>query len=153
VAAVPRPIEILLIEDEPGDVRLTLEALRDSKICNTVHVVTDGYAATAFLRREGEYAAAPRPDLILLDLGLPKKDGREVLAEIRTSDELRDIPVVVLTASRADRDLLRSWELQVDGYLIKPIDFGQLVELVKAFADFWFSVVHRPASHVEPGAA
>jgi CheY-like chemotaxis protein len=140
------PVEILLVEDDLGDIRLTLEALKDSKVHNTVHVVTDGLAALAFLRRQGAYAAAPRPDLILLDLNLPGKDGRDVLAEIKTSDELQDIPVLVLTASRADRDLLQSYELQVDGYLIKPIDLKQLVELVRTFADFWLCVVRLPAA-------
>jgi CheY-like chemotaxis protein len=143
---VGHPIEILLIEDNLGDIRLTLEALKDSKVHNTVHVATDGLAGMAFLRRQDGYAAAPRPDLILLDLNLPGKDGRAVLAEIKTSDALHDIPVLVLTASRADRDLLQSYELQADGYLIKPIDFGQLVEMVHAFADFWLCVVQVPAA-------
>jgi CheY-like chemotaxis protein len=147
---VGQPIEILLVEDNAGDVRLTLEALKDSKVCNTVHVVMDGLAAMAFLRRRGEYAAAPRPDLILLDLNLPRKDGREVLAEIKTDAALRDIPVLVLTSSRADRDLLQSYQLQVDGYLIKPINLAQLVELVQTFADFWFSVVRLPAAAGAP---
>ncbi len=140
------PVEILLVEDNLGDIRLTLEALKDSKVHNTVHVVTDGLAALAFLRRQGVYEAVPRPDLILLDLNLPGKDGREVLAELKTSDELQDIPVLVLTASRADRDLLQSYELQVDGYLIKPIDLEQLVELVRTFADFWLWVIRVPAA-------
>jgi two-component system response regulator len=111
-----RPIEILLVEDEPGDVRLTLEALAESKVGNTLHVVRDGLAALAFLRREGQYVEAPRPDLVLLDLGLPRKDGREVLAEIKASEDLWSIPVVVLTDSPAHQDILRSHGLQVDGY-------------------------------------
>ncbi|HZS00672.1 MAG TPA: response regulator [Chloroflexota bacterium] len=139
-----RAIEILLVEDNPGDVRLTVEALADGKICNSLHFVKDGLEALAFLRREGAYTAAPRPDLILLDLNLPGKDGRDVLAEIRQDAALRDIPVIILTASRADRDLLRSYALQADGYMTKPIDLPQLIALVHAFQDFWMTVVRTP---------
>jgi CheY-like chemotaxis protein len=144
------PIEILLVEDNPGDIRLTVEALADSKICNTLHILKDGLQALAFLRREELYADAPRPDLVLLDLDLPGKDGREVLAEIRQDAALRDIAVVILTASRADRDILRSYELAVDGYMTKPIDLAQLIDLVRSFEDFWVTVVRRPR---EPASA
>src|SRR4051794_24701063 len=118
-----RPVEILLVDDSPGDVRLTREALREGKIRNNLSVVTDGVEALAFLRREGRYAGAPRPDVILLDLNLPRKDGREVLAEIKADDRLRRIPVVILTTSADERDILRAYELHANCYITKPVDF------------------------------
>ncbi len=138
------PIDILLIEDNPGDVRLAREALQESKIQNDIHVVEDGRQAIAFLRKEGKYTDAPRPDLILLDLNLPWMDGREVLAEIKTDAELRRIPVVVLTVSEAEEDVLHSYDLHANCYLTKPIDMEQFVRLVHSIDSFWLSIVKLP---------
>ncbi|MFQ6132216.1 MAG: response regulator [Armatimonadota bacterium] len=138
------PIEILLVEDNPGDVRLTQEGLKQGKICNHLSVVADGEEALAFLRREGEYADAARPDLILLDLNMPRKDGREVLAEVKADEALRHIPVVVLTTSDAEKDILRSYDLHANCYITKPVDLDQFLEVVKAIDDFWLSVVKLP---------
>lgn len=137
-------IEILLVEDNPGDVRLTQEALKETKILNNLSVVMDGEEAMAFLRQEGDFADAVRPDLILLDLNLPKKDGREVLAEIKEDDELKQIPVVVLTVSQAEQDILKTYELHANCYITKPIDLHQFVEVVKAIEDFWLTIVKLP---------
>ncbi len=139
-----RPIEILLIEDNPGDVELTREALVNHNILNKLNVVENGEVAIAFLRREGSYAAAARPDLILLDLNLPKKDGREVLAEIKADANLKRIPVVVLTSSQAEEDVLKSYNLHANCYITKPIEFNQLTKVVKAIKDFWLSIVVLP---------
>jgi len=139
-----RPIDILLVEDNPGDADLVLEALEFSKLHNTVHIVSDGEKAMHFLRREGPYAKVPRPDLILLDLNLPRKDGREVLAEIKGDDNLRIIPVVILTTSKADEDVLRAYQLHANCYIPKPFDFTQLVTIVRSIEDFWLSVVLLP---------
>ena len=139
-----RPVEILLVEDNVGDVRLTIEALRDSKICNHLSVVGDGEAALQFLRREGAYADAPRPDLLLLDLDLPKRHGRDVLAAIRADPALTHLPVAIMTASRADRDLVQAYQLQADAYLTKPLDLEQFAELVRAFEGFYFAIVTPP---------
>ena len=139
-----RPIEILLVEDNPGDVRLTHESLRESKVRNNLHVAPDGVAALAFLRREGPHADAPRPDLVLLDLNLPKKDGREVLAEMKADPALKTIPVVVLTTSSADQDVLRSYELQAASYITKPVDLEQFMTVVKSIEDFWLTIVTLP---------
>jgi two-component system, chemotaxis family, response regulator Rcp1 len=139
-----RPIEILLVEDNPGDVRLTIEGLRESKVRNNLHVAPDGVAALEFLRRDGTYADAPRPDLILLDLNLPKKDGREVLAEIKADPALRTIPVVVLTTSSAEKDVLRTYELQAASYITKPVDLEQFITVVKSIEDFWLTIVTLP---------
>ena len=139
-----RPNVILLVEDNPGDVRLTQESLKDSKLLNFISVVNDGVEAMAFLRREGKYVEAPRPDLILLDLNLPKKDGREVLAEIKTDEQLRRIPVVVLTTSSADQDILRTYDLHANCYIIKPVNLDQFTKVVKALEEFWFTIVKRP---------
>lgn len=139
-----RPIEILLIEDSPGDVILTREALRDSKIINTLHHVEDGAAALDFLYRRGAYATAPRPDLIILDLNLPLRDGREVLAEIKADANLKIIPVVVLTTSSAEEDIIKSYALHANCYVVKPMDFGSFVQIVKDIGHFWFSVVVVP---------
>jgi CheY-like chemotaxis protein len=138
------PIEILLIEDNPGDVRLTQEALREGKVINNLNVVSDGVAAIEFLRQKGRYANATRPDVILLDLNLPRKDGREVLAEIKEDPELKRIPVVVITSSRAEEDVLRSYNLHANCYISKPVDLEQFVAVVKSIEDFWMGIVKLP---------
>lgn len=139
-----QPIEILLVEDSPADVRLTFEALKEEKIYNNLHVVTDGVEAIAFLRREGKYAKAVRPDLILLDLNLPKKDGREVLKEIKNDDSLKIIPVVVLTVSRSEEDILRSYNLNANCYITKPVDLNQFMKVIRAIHEFWLTIVKLP---------
>lgn len=146
VKQTERSIEILLVEDNPGDVRLTLEAMKEVKLNNKVHVVGDGVQALSFLRREGEYADVPRPDLILLDLNLPKKDGREVLAEIKSDPSLKAIPVVVLTISKNEEDIFRSYNLHANCYITKPIDLEQFLRVVKAIQSFWLSIVQLPPS-------
>ena len=138
------PIEILLVEDNPGDVELTREALHDTKVHMRLSVVNDGVQAMAFLRREGEYADAPRPDLILLDLNLPKKDGRGVLADVKQDPALRNIPVVVLTSSQAEQDIVRAYELHANCYVTKPVDLDQFVKIVQSIEQFWFTVVKLP---------
>ena len=138
------PVEILLVEDSPADVRLTVEALRDAKVRNNLHVAQDGEEALAFLRREGEHADAVRPDLILLDLNLPKKDGREVLEEIKADPQLRRIPVVVLTTSEAEQDILRSYDLHANCYITKPVDLDQFITVVRTIEDFWLTIVKLP---------
>lgn len=140
-----RPIEILLVEDNPGDVRLTIEALKEGKVSNRLSVARDGVEALAFLRREGPHANAARPDLILLDLNLPKKDGREVLAEIKEDSRLRRIPVVVLTTSKAEEDILRTYDLHANCYITKPVDLEQFISVVRSIDDFWLSVVRLPS--------
>jgi len=145
-----RPIQILLVEDSPGDVRLTIEALRDAKVLNRLNVVEDGVKAMAFLRREVPYAQAPRPDVILLDLNLPRKDGREVLAEVKNDDDLKSIPVVVLTTSKAEEDVLRSYDLHANCYITKPIDLDQFITVVQAIEVFWFVVVTLPPNNDRP---
>ena len=139
-----RPIEILLVEDNPGDVRLTMEGLKDSKVRNNLHVARDGVEAMEFLHREGQHTSAVRPDLILLDLNLPRMDGREVLLEIKSDAKLKTIPVVVLTTSRAEHDVLRSYELQANCYITKPVDLEQFITVVKSIEDFWFTIVTLP---------
>ena len=139
-----RPIEILLVEDSPEDADLTREALEDAKVANNLSVVADGAAALAYLRRQGDYAQATRPDLILLDLNLPKKDGREVLAEIKADEELKLIPVVVLTTSEAEQDIVRSYKLHANCYVTKPLDLDQFVTVVKSIEDFWLAIVKLP---------
>lgn len=139
-----RAIEILMVEDNPGDVRLTVEALKDAKIANRLHVVADGVAALEFLRRSAPYEAAPRPDLILLDLNLPRKNGREVLAEIKSDPALMTIPVVILTTSRAEEDVLRAYSLHANCYITKPVDFIQFITIVKTIEQFWLSIVTLP---------
>jgi len=143
---IVKEIEILVVEDSPGDVRLTIEALKDAKIHNHLNVVSDGEEALAFLRKQGQYANAPRPDLILLDLNLPKKDGREVLKEIKQEENLKRIPVVVLTISTAEKDILKAYDLHANCYINKPVDFEQFTDVVKSIEDFWFSVVKLPRS-------
>jgi len=137
-------VEILLVEDNPGDVRLTVEALKDAKVRNRLTVVGDGEAALAYLRREGRYAEAQRPDLILLDLNLPRKDGREVLQEIKADESLRSIPVVVLTTSQAEQDIAKSYNLHANCYITKPVDLDRFVEVVRAIESFWFTIVKLP---------
>lgn len=137
--------DILLVEDSPGDVRLIQEALRD-RTRNKLHVVSDGVAAMAFLRREAKYANAPRPDLILLDLNLPKKDGREVLSEIKDNEDLRQIPVIVLTTSNADPDIMKSYNLHANCYVTKPTNLDQFIGVIRAIEDFWMSVAKLPAA-------
>ena len=139
-----RPIEILLVEDSPSDTELTLEALNDFKVHNHVSVVEDGVLAMQFLRRQGPYAQAPRPDLIMLDLNLPRKDGREVLADIKGDDNLKPIPVVVLTTSRAEQDILSVYQLNANCYINKPVDFNQFREVVRSIESFWLYVVTLP---------
>ena len=137
-------IDILLVEDSEGDARLSLEAMRDSKIRNKMHHVVDGEEAMAFLRKEGKYSKVPRPDLILLDLNLPKKDGREVLAEIKNDDELKRIPVVVLTVSSAEEDILKSYNLHANCFITKPLDLSQFMKVVQSVEDFWLTIVKLP---------
>ncbi len=139
-----RSIEVLLVEDNPGDVRLTMEAMRESKVIVNLSVAPDGEEALAFLRRLGPHLGAPRPDLILLDLNLPRKDGREVLAEIKADADLRRIPVVVLTTSRAEEDILRTYDLHANCFITKPVDLDQFITVVASISDFWFSVVRLP---------
>ena len=143
--AVGDPIKILLVEDNPGDIRLTREALRDGKIYNNLYVVRDGVEAMAFLRKTGQYTRAPRPDLILLDLNLPRKDGHEVLAEVKTDENLRRIPVVILTTSQAEEDIIKTYDLHVNCYITKPVDLDQFVKIVKSIEDFWLTIVKLPA--------
>jgi len=138
------PIEILLVEDNPGDVRLAREALKENKVENNLHVVEDGVLAMEFLRKQGKYQNATRPDLILLDLNLPKKDGREVLAEIKADTNLKRIPVVMLTISKAEEDILRAYNLHVNCYITKPIDLDQFIKVVRTVEDFWLTIVKLP---------
>ena len=137
-------VEILLVEDNLGDIRLTQVALKDSKIANTLNVVKDGVDALAYLRREGPFANAVRPDIILLDLNLPRKDGREVLEEIKADESLRRIPVVVLTTSSADEDIVRSYNLHANCFITKPVDLNSFVTIVKSIEHFWFQIVKLP---------
>jgi CheY-like chemotaxis protein len=138
------PIQILLVEDSPGDVRLTQEVLRDARIANDLHVVGDGEEAMAFMRQEGKYASHPRPDLVLLDLNLPRKDGREVLADLNADPELKAIPVIVLTTSEAEQDILRSYQLAANAYITKPIDLNEFITVVRSIETFWLSIVRLP---------
>jgi len=139
-----QPAEILLVEDNPGDVRLVQEALRESKIVNQLHAVSDGKEALAFLRKQGRYANATRPDLILLDLNLPRMDGREVLSEIKADLELLRIPVVIVTSSKAEEDIVKSYNQHANCYITKPMDLEKFVEVVKAIQNFWISIVTLP---------
>ena len=139
-----KPVEILLVEDNPGDVRLIKEVFKEGTARHTLHVAEDGVAALAFLRREGEYTGAPRPHLILLDLNLPKKDGREVLAEVKANPNLKHIPVVVLTTSSAEQDVLKCYDLHANCYVIKPVGLERFIEVMQIMEEFWFSVVKLP---------
>jgi two-component system, chemotaxis family, response regulator Rcp1 len=138
------PVEILLVEDNPGDVRLAREGLSECKIRNNLHVVDDGVKAMAFLRRQDEYAKAPRPDLVLLDLNLPRKDGREVLREVKEDESLRTIPIVVLTTSKAEEDIMKSYALHANCYVTKPMGLQQFLDVVRSIEDFWFTIVRLP---------
>jgi len=139
-----KPIEILLVEDNPGDVRLTKEALKESKVKNNLNVVMDGVEAVNFLKKKGEYSDSPTPDLILLDLNLPKKNGKEVLAEIKEDLELKKIPVVVLTVSQNEEDIYRTYKLHANCYVTKPIDLEQFMKVIKSIDDFWLTIVKLP---------
>jgi CheY-like chemotaxis protein len=138
------PIEILLAEDNPGDVRLTEKAFEQGGVINNLHVVNDGVEAMQFLHSEGDYADTPRPDLILLDLNMPRKDGKEVLADVKSDPEFKRIPVVILTSSEAEEDIVRSYDLHANAYMTKPVDFDGFLDVVESIEQFWLSVVKRP---------
>jgi len=138
------PVEILLVEDNPADVRLMVETLKEEKICNNLNVVVDGEEALKYLRKQGKYSAAIQPDLILLDLNLPKIDGREVLKEIKTDDRLKTIPVVILTVSKAEEDILKTYKLHANCYITKPVDLVQFAKVAKSIQDFWLTIVKLP---------
>jgi CheY-like chemotaxis protein len=148
-ASYGRPVEILLVEDNPGDVRLTVEALKEGKLLNHLSVVRDGIEALAFLRREGEFADSARPDMILLDLNLPKKSGLEVLADVKADEKLRRTPVVVLTTSQAEQDIVKSYSLYANCYISKPVDLGEFINVVKSIEEFWLGVVKLPCDDGE----
>jgi chemotaxis family two-component system response regulator Rcp1 len=141
-----RAVEILLVEDNPGDARLTLEALKEGRIQNNLSHARDGVEAMAFLRREGEFRDAPTPDIILLDLNLPRKDGREVLAELKQDPGLRSIPVVVLTTSEAEQDIVKTYDLHANCYITKPVDLDKFIGIVRAIESFWLAVVKLPSA-------
>jgi len=143
--SIGRPVNILLVEDNPGDVRLTVEALKESKVRNNLMVVEDGVEALECLRQQGKYASQPRPDIVLLDLNLPRKDGREVLAEIKVDELLKHIPVVVVTSSQAEQDVLKAYNLHANCYITKPVDLEQFINVVKSIEDFWLVVVRLPS--------
>ena len=153
IASEIRPVEILLIEDSPSDTDLTVEALKEAKVHNHLSTVEDGVEALAFLRQQGRYANAPRPDLIMLDLNLPRKDGREVLAEIKADENLKLIPVVVLTTSRAEQDVLRAYQLNANCYITKPVDFEQFLNVVRSIEAYWLLVVTLPSRARPEGVA
>ncbi|AQL41382.1 two-component system response regulator [Halorientalis sp. IM1011] len=138
------PIEVLLAEDNPGDVKLTQKAFEQGNVMNNLHVVNDGIEAMQYLRQENEYADSPRPDLILLDLNMPRKDGKEVLKDIKDDPELKRIPVVILTSSEAEEDIVSSYDLHANAYLTKPVDFDGFLEVVNTIEDFWLTVVKVP---------
>ncbi len=142
--SLQRPIEILLVEDSPADILITREAFQEARLLNALHVVEDGVQALEFLRREGSYASAPRPDLILLDLNLPRKNGREVLAEIKADYVLRTIPVIILTTSGSNEDILNAYDLHANCYVVKPVGFENFLKAVQSIRNFWFSVVELP---------
>jgi len=139
-----RPVQVLLVEDSPSDAAMTIEAMHEGRIVNQVHVATDGEMAMAFLRRQGPFADAPRPDLILLDLNLPRMDGREVLREVKDDPILKTIPVIVLTTSAAEEDILKSYELHANAYVTKPVAFEAFFSAVRGIEDFWLALVHLP---------
>ena len=139
-------IEILLVEDSMGDARLTMEALKENKFLNHLHHVSDGFEAMAFLYQQGQYSNVPRPDLILLDLNMPKMDGREVLEKIKQDNQLKRIPVVVLTTSQADEDILKSYDLNANCYISKPVDLDQFMEVIKSIKNFWLTIVKYPTN-------
>jgi chemotaxis family two-component system response regulator Rcp1 len=137
-------VDILLVEDNPGDVRLTKEALKDAKVLNEIYVAKDGVEAMEFLYKKGQFAEVPIPDMILLDLNLPRKDGREVLAEIKKDPKLKHIPVIVLTTSKADEDIIKTYNLHANAYITKPVDLNRFVEIIHALEEFWFTIVKLP---------
>ena len=137
-------VDILLVEDNPGDVRLTKEALRDAKVLNEIFIARDGVEAMEILRRKGKFSKVPLPDLILLDLNLPKKDGREVLAEIKEDPILKHIPVVILTTSKADEDIIKTYNLHANAYITKPVDLNRFAEIIHVLNEFWFTIVKLP---------
>ncbi len=139
-----KPIEILLVEDSRGDIGLIEEVFEEAKIRNNLHIAEDGEEAILFLNKEGQFLDAPRPDIILLDLNLPKKDGREVLQEVKEDDNLKNIPIVVLTTSKAEEDVLKSYNLHANAYITKPVDFDQFIKVIKCIEDFWLQVVKLP---------
>lgn len=139
-----RPVDILLVEDNPGDVRLTQEALKDAKVLNEIYIAKDGVEALEFLHRRGKFVDMPIPDLILLDLNLPKKDGREVLAEVKHDPILKHIPVVVLTTSKAEEDIVKSYNLHANAYITKPVDLKRFAEIIHVLNEFWFTIVKLP---------
>lgn len=141
-----KPIDILLVEDNPGDARLAQEAMKESKLRNTLYTVSDGVEAMEYLYQRGKYAGAPRPELIILDLNLPKKDGREVLAEVKEHKDLRTIPVVILTMSKAEEDIIKAYNLHANCYITKPLDLDKFIEVVKSIEDFWLTIVRLPKS-------
>lgn len=141
---IGKPIEILMVEDSPGDVRLAREALKDGKVGNRLNVVSDGEEALEYLRNRGKFAGVPRPDLILLDLNLPRKDGREVLAEIKSDPELASIPVVVLTTSKAEEDVARSYELHANCFITKPVELESFIKVIRSIQDFWLVIARLP---------
>ncbi len=145
----PKVIDILLVEDNLGDVRLTREALKEGKVLNTMHVVGDGIEAMAFLRHKGQYAKLAHPDIILLDLNLPRMDGRELLANIKADPNLRRIPVVILTTSKAEEDIIKSYDLHANCYITKPVDLDQFIAVVKSVEEFWFTIVKLPPHGVK----
>ena len=137
-------VDILLVEDNPGDVRLTKEALKDAKVLNQIYVAKDGVEAMEFLNKKGSFKEAPTPDMILLDLNLPRKDGREVLSEIKKDPKLKHIPVIVLTTSKADEDIIKTYNLHANAYITKPVDLNRFVEIIHALEEFWFTIVKLP---------
>ena len=139
-----RPVEIMLLEDNPGDVRLTMEALKEAKVSNNLNIVIDGEEAMAFLRKEGKFSNAPKPDLILLDLNVPKKDGREVLKEIKADKNFRFIPVVILTSSQVDEDIINAYDQHANCYITKPVDLDQFMKIVASIEEFWLTIVKLP---------
>lgn len=142
--ATGKPVDILLVEDNPGDARLAIEALKESKINNTLFLVEDGVEAMDYLYRRGKYSKATRPDLIILDLNLPRKDGRQVLQEIKSDENLKRIPVVILTISKSEEDILKTYDLHANCFITKPLDINQFMKVVQAIQDFWFTIVKLP---------
>lgn len=146
--ALSDPIDILVVEDNPGDARLIREILNDNRMYTSLYIVSDGVEAMSFLHNEGQYSMVPRPDLIILDLNLPRKDGREVLAEIKADDDLLHIPIVIMTISQAEEDILKTYKLHANCYITKPIDLNEFIKVIKSIEDFWFSVVKLPPKEV-----
>ena len=148
--SIIKAVDILVVEDNAGDARLIREVLNDSKILSSLYIAKDGVDAMDFLHRKGKYKTVPKPDLIILDLNLPRKDGREVLAEIKNDGELKQIPIVIMTISQAEEDILKSYNLHANCYITKPIDLNQFIKVVKSIEDFWFSIVKLPPKTINP---